>query len=514
MLIDDALSHHERYRGGKPAMLMGDQVWTYAQLGEMRRRLAGVLLAAGVRPGDRVALLSENTPWFLGALFATVRIGAIFVPLNYRLSGEELSDIVRDASVKVLIAQGRHLKRMQAPRDCTVIALDDVAGVPHIDALLAKATDRPPEVLVSGGDAAMLQYTSGTTAESKGVVSIQSAWVQSCLLQPPLKRFTESTVFLGILPMCYTGGTKSALEVIFAGATIVIVQRFDEEEALDSVERYGVTNAFVVPTMLYRLLDAQAAKPRKLSTLKYINSGGAPLNEARLRQTVALLGCEFTQSYGMTEIAGGSITFAGPEDHFVNGEVSPKLRSVGRPFIDCQIKLVDDDGVEIAQGEPGEVWVKTARALKGYWGKPSSETPISADGYYQTGDIARADEDGYLYIVDRKKDMIISGGLNIYSKEVEAAIERHEAVDAAYVVGAPDPEWGESVLAFVVLHAGKSTTATEIQDWCAAKVGRYKRPRTVVFLTKADIPINWGGKVVKRTLRDNYLEKLRASGAA
>ncbi len=511
MLIDDALTHHEHVRPDKAAMLVRDRVWTYAELGQLRRRLATLLLELGVKRGDRVALLSENSPWFLAVAFASVRIGAIFVPLNYRLSGGELYDIVVDCGARVLFAQSAHLQRLQAsgstPDDCIVVALDDHPGVPHVETLLENASPNPANVRVQGSDAAMLQYTSGTTAQSKGVISIQSAWVQSCLIQPPLKRFTENTVFLGILPMCYTGGTKSALEVIFAGATIVIVERFDEEAALASIERYGVTNAFVVPTMLYRLLDAQAVLRHKLSTLRYINSGGAPLNEDRLRQTVELLGCEFTQSYGMTEIAGGSITFAGPEDHFRNGQVSPKLRSVGRPLIDCQIKLVDDNGRETAPGEPGEVLVRTARALKGYWGRSAEETPIDADGFYQTGDIARADEDGYLYIVDRKKDMIISGGLNIFSKEVETAIESHEHVEAAYVVGEPDPEWGESVLAFVVSRDGAAISADEIKDWCAERLARYKRPKTIVFLAKADVPLNWGGKVMKRKLRESYLQR-------
>ena len=517
MLIDDALTHHERNQPSRPAMFVGDDVWTYGKLGEMRRRCASLLLALGVKPGDRVALLSENTPWFLVALFASVRIGAIFVPLNYRLSGEELADVLSKAGVKVLFAQPSQLERVlaypAAIAGCSIITLGAYSGFPNIDDLIGEASDRPPVVAVGRDDPAMLQYTSGTTGDSKGVISIQSAWVQSCLIQPPLKRFTEKTVFLGILPMCYTGGTKAALEIIFAGAAIVIVQRFDEEAALAAVQRYNVTNAFVVPTMLYRLMDAQADSPHNLSSLKFINSGGAPLNEDRLRQLVEVLGCEFTQSYGMTEIAGGSVTFAGPEDHFLRGDVSPKLKSVGRPLIDCDIKLIDDEGQEVARGEPGEVLVKTRRVLVGYWGLPPEATPVDQDGYYRTGDVARYDEDGYLFIVDRKKDMIISGGLNIYSKEVEVAIERHEAVDAAYVVGAPDPQWGESVLAFVVPHQGRNLTEAEVQDWCAEKLGRYKRPRKVVFLTKADIPLNWGGKVLKRTLRDNYLQGLQASAA-
>lgn len=509
MLIDDALAHHERYRPDRPAVRFGDELWTYRRLGETRARCANLLLGLGVRHGDRVALLSENTPYFLVALFATVRIGAVFVPLNYRLSAGELHEILRDAGVRVLIGQPRHLERLLGagalPDGCVALALGPFADVPDVQTLLLHAAATAPAAHVRTADPALLQYTSGTTGEPKGVISVQGGWVQSCLIQPPLKRITSESIFLGILPMCYTGGTKAALEVVFAGALNVIMQRFDEDEALAAVERHRVTNAFVVPTMLYRLLDARATCRGDLSSLRYINSGGAPLNEDRLVQAIETFGCQFTQSYGMTEIAGGSITFAGPEDFYKDGRVSPKLTSVGQPMIDCAIRLVDEHGREAAVGEPGEVLVRTRRTLRGYWGVPDQASPVDEDGFYHTGDVARMDDDGYLYIVDRKKDMIISGGLNIYSKEVEVAIERHAAVSAAYVVGAPDPQWGESVVAFVVVHDGESLSASDVQDWCVARLGRYKRPRDVVFLARQDVPVNWGGKVVKRMLRDEYL---------
>lgn len=511
MLIDDALAHHERYRRDRPAIRFGDELWTYGRLGETRSRCANLLRALGVGHGDRIALLSENTPYFLVTLFATVRIGAVFVPLNYRLAAEELHRILRDAGVRVLIAQPAYLERLLSagplPQDCTALALGNFADVPDLQTVLLDADVTGPDICVSGGDPALLQYTSGTTGEPKGVISIQDGWVQSCLLQPPLKRIAQDSVFLGILPMCYTGGTKAALEVVFAGALNVIMRRFDEEEALAAVERYRVTNAFVVPTMLYRLLDARAGFRGDLSSLRYINSGGAPLNEDRLVQAIEMFDCQFTQSYGMTEIAGGSITFAGPEDFFKDGRVSPKLTSVGQPMIDCTIRLINESGHVVATGEPGELLVRTRRALKGYWGSRPQISPVDTDGFYHTGDIARQDGDGYLYIVDRKKDMIISGGLNIYSKEVEAAIEQHEAVDAAYVVGVPDPKWGESVVAFVVVRNGQRLMASDVQDWCVGRLGRYKQPRDVIFLNRRDIPVNWGGKIVKRMLRDEYLQK-------
>jgi acyl-CoA synthetase (AMP-forming)/AMP-acid ligase II len=339
------------------------------------------------------------------------------------------------------------------------------------------------------------------------VLSKHSAWIQSCAIQAPLKRMTEDSVFLGVLPLCYTGGLKASLEVMFPGASLIIRDRFEADAALDAVATFGVTNTYVVPTMFYSLLDAQVARPRDLSTLRWVNCGGAPLSERRLRQAMELFDCHLTQGYGMTEMAGGSVCFAGPQDHIANGIVSPKLTSVGRPLIDCDVKLVGEDGATVPLGEPGEVLVRSDRVMLGYW-REAEPSPVDADGYLHTGDIAREDEDGYLFIVDRKKDMIISGGLNIYSKEVEEVLIRHVAVQEAYVVGIPDERWGEAVHAFIVTRPGLSATPEELEQWCRGELGGYKCPRSFAFLDKTDLPINWGGKVQKRSLREAFLRDL------
>ena len=512
MLLDDCLTHHARYRPGRTALIHGDDVWTYGALGEAAARCANLLAGLGIGRGDRVAILTENSPWFLVALFAAARLGAIFTPLNYRLSGPELIEIVRDADPGVVIGQQSHLARLVEAEGATppyrIVSLQPSPVAPTLSELLADAGDGPVRASVTGDDPVMLQYTSGTTGRSKGVLSKHGAWIQSCAIQAPLKRLTEDSVFLGVLPMCYTGGLKASLEVVFPGASMVVRDRFEAESALDAIAAHGVTNTYVVPTMFYALLDAQAARPRDLSTLRWVNCGGAPLSERRLLQAMELFDCHLTQGYGMTEMAGGSVCFAGPEDHIANGLISPKLVSVGRPLIDCDVKLVDDAGALVARGEPGEVVVKSDRVMIGYW-RGAEPSPVDAEGYLHTGDIAREDEDGYLYIVDRKKDMIISGGLNIYSKEVEDVLVRHAAVQEAYVVGIPDERWGESVHAFVVLGRGETATVEDLEIWCRAELGGYKCPRSFAFVDKANLPINWGGKVQKRTLRDELLRDLK-----
>lgn len=510
MRLDDCIAHHARYRPDKPAAIHGDEVWTYGALGARVDRCANLLIDAGVKVGDRVAILTENTPWFLVVLFAAARVGGIFTPLNYRLSTAELKEIVADADPAVLIGQAKYFDALRGDGalDRRCFALQPCDAAPLLADALASAGEAPVKVEVTGDHAAMLQYTSGTTGKSKGVLSKHSAWIQSCAIQAPLKRMTEDSVFLGILPLCYTGGLKASLETMFPGGTLIVCDRFDADAALDAVERYGATNAYVVPTMFYAILDAQTARPRDLSTLRWVNSGGAPLSERRLRQAMELFDCHLTQGYGMTEMAGGSVCFAGPKDHIDNGVISPKLTSVGRPLIDCDVKLVDDDGAEVPVGEPGEVLVRSDRVMLGYW-RGIEESPVDAEGYLHTGDIARADEDGYLFIVDRKKDMIISGGLNIYSKEVEDVLNRHTAVQEAYVVGVPDERWGESVHAFVVLRPGQSASFTALEQWCRAELGGYKCPRGISFVARDDLPINWGGKVQKRTLRERYLNDLK-----
>jgi len=442
-------------------------------------------------------------------LFATASIGGILVKLNYRLSGPELIDNIADSAVSTLFVQSSYLPRMleatSKPLPCKLVSLQPSDDAPDLAQLLEGQPASPVEAEVSGDDPVLMQFTSGTTGEPKGVLSKQSAWVQSCMIQAPLKMMTADSVYLGLLPMCYTGGFKAAMEILFGGGTHVICERFDAEDVLDMIERYGVTNAFLVPTMFYSLLDAQAERPRNVSSLRAVNCGGAPLSEERLRQASKLLDCFLTQGYGMTELAGGSITFAGPKDAIYEGKISPKLGSVGQPLIDCKVKLVDEDGNVVPTGTPGEVLVKTDRTLIGYWGKPASETPIDEDGYYHTGDIAQFDEDGYLYIVDRKKDMIISGGLNVYSKEVEVALNSHEDVQESYVVGLPDEKWGERVHAFVVLQLGIAGDVSKLEQWCRQQLGTYKCPRSFAFVTKESLPISWSGKVQKRTLREHYL---------
>ncbi|RZI55112.1 MAG: hypothetical protein EOP94_05510, partial [Zymomonas sp.] len=251
---------------------------------------------------------------------------------------------------------------------------------------------------------------------------------------------------------------------------------------------------------LYQLLDDPTLDRYDLSSLRFINHGGAVMSGERLRQAISRFGCSFTQGYGMTEIAGGSVTFAGPADHHVDGEISPKLDTVGRPLVDCDIRLLGSDGRPVPTGEVGEVAVRSDRTFLGYW--RDTQSPLDTEGYYHTGDLGRFDEDGFLTIVDRMKDMIISGGLNIFSREIEDALARHTSIAEAYIVGVPDAHWGEAVKAVIVLHPGHSLSDDDVRDWCRAHLASYKKPSIIDFATAGEVPRTSLGKVVKRAFRD------------
>lgn len=508
MLLDDGLAHHARLRPGAPALIYRDLITTYEQLEDRVNRCANALLGLGVSKGARVAVLTENHPVFAELLAACARIGAVLMPINYRLSMGEIAGLIAAAEPRCLFAQERYLDallqhdRRLVPEGCR-FALDTAA---YEDLLNAAGTMRP-SVARSDRDHVLLQYTSGTTGEPKGILSTHAGWVRASLIEPPLKGIREDSVFLNVMPMCHTGGAKWVVEVMFAGGAMVVGENAHVDAMIDQIERLHVTNTSIVPTTLYHLLDAPERRKRDLSSLRYINYGGAPMSEQRLAQALTELGCRFTQGYGMTEIAGGSITYAGPNDHWSNAAASPKLRSTGRPLVDCELKLVDENGAAVGRNEVGEITVRTDRAFTGYFGVNAHAPPFDAEGFFRTGDIGRQDEEGYLFVVDRAKDMIVSGGLNIYSKEVEDVLLAHPAVSEAYVVGAPDEEWGESVKAVIVMRPGANMNAADAVQWCRENLASYKKPRIVEFTQSADLPRTSLGKVMKRDLRDTKWRK-------
>ncbi len=503
MLIDDCVRHYARDRPDHPALVITGKAMTYAALEDRVSRCARALIEAGVGKGDRVAILSENHPDFAVLLFAVARCGGVLLPVNYRLAQSEVIDIMEDAGPKILVASAHYLGPVRAtlPDGIRCLLLEESGGgAETLDSLIRSATGGGNPVARDFLDPVLLQYTSGTTGRPKGVLSTHHAWCQASLIDPPLKGISGDTHFLCAMPMCHTGGAKQILSVLFNGATLFIHDRFEPEAMLHSIEADSITNVVLAPTMLYRLLDEGRPQDFDLSSLEYMNIGGAAVLPHRLEEAYPFFQCKFTSGYGMTEVAGGSIAFAAPDDFLIDGKASPRCGTVGRAMIDCDIRILDTEGADVPNGTVGEICVRSDRVMVGYWNR--DESPTDADGYYHTGDLAYRTDEGHIFIVDRAKDMIVSGGLNIYSREVEDVLNIHPAVEEAHVVGVPDEKWGEAVKAVIVLRPGASLTLEEVQTWCRARLASYKKPSFLQFVSAAELPRTSLGKVIKRELRD------------
>lgn len=506
MLLSDIIRRRATYGADRTALVYEGREITYGNLYERVRRCADVLASAGVGVGDRAAIRASNRPELLELIFGAAALGAIAVPLNYRLSSSETAQLIADCRPKVILYDGEPPSSDGVEAVC--LALGHSADRPQdprglesgYESRMAAATARSAVADLPPDTEVLIQYTSGTTGAPKGVVSNHAGWIQSCMLEPYQKGLSSESVYLNVLPLVHTGGLKYVIHAIFTGAKTVLAPRFDADMMARLIRQHRVTHTAVAPTILRRLLAREDV--RELRSLEYLNVGSEPMRRELIERARDEIGCKFTQGYGMTEVAGGSITFMGPESVFLDesGAEPASFGSVGRPLMDCDIRIVDAEGGECPVGESGEIIVRTERTLVRYWG--SDQTPLDQDGFYHTGDQGRFDRAGYLYITGRLKDLIVSGGLNIYAREVELALERHEGVAEAYVIGLPDPEWGERVHAIVVAAPGASVTAEALTEWCRAELAHYKVPAQFDFLDSAQLPRTALGKVQKFRLRE------------
>jgi fatty-acyl-CoA synthase len=465
---------------------------TYAELSERVDRAARSLAAAGVRRGDRVAYLGPNHPAFLETLFGAGALGAAFVPLNTRLAAPELAYILADSTAAVLVwdaRAGATATALQSMVDgCRFLALDDLA---------AGGDGEPVEDLpVDEHETCMILYTSGTTGRPKGVMLTHAniAWNSVNLLLDVDLAGDEVTLVSA--PMFHVGAlNQTVLPTFLKGGTSVLVPAFDPAATLDLIEKHRVTFLFGVPAMFQAISLVPRFESADLSSVRSMICGGAPVPEPMIA-TYQRRGLTFMQGYGMTESAPGAL--------FLRADDSVrKIGSAGTPAFFTDVAVVRPDGSPVEPGEPGEVIIQGPNVMAGYWGR-SAETAevLDADGWLHTGDVAVLDEDGYAYIRDRIKDMIISGGENIYPAEVEDALYGHPAVAECAVIGVPDERWGEAGRAVVVLRPGMSAEPADLLAFLDGKIARYKIPKSVVFTDS--LPRTASGKVVKRQLRERF----------
>ncbi|MFJ6987236.1 MULTISPECIES: long-chain fatty acid--CoA ligase [unclassified Streptomyces] len=485
------------------AVVHEERTLTYRELDERVGRLAHALRERGVGRGDRVAYLGPNHPAFLETLFAAGVLGAVFVPLNIRLAAPELAYNLADSGSAVLVhgpeqEAGARAAAVEAGGAHRIALAGPDGDAPGYEELLAAAGTAPPDEDVAPEDPCMIMYTSGTTGRPKGAVLSHGniAWNSVNVLVDTDLRADE--VALVVAPLFHTAGLNmSCLPTLLKGGRVVLLGAFDADRVLEVIEERRVTSMFGVPTMF----DALAARPRwataDLSSLRTLNCGGAPV-PARTLAAYRERGLAVSQGYGMTEASPGVL--------FLDRErAADRAGSAGVPHFFTDVRVVRPDGRDAGPGERGEILVRGPHVMTGYWRRPEDTAAVFADGrWLRTGDVARTDDDGYAYLVDRVKDMFVSGGENVYPAEVEQALLTHPAVAECAVFGVPDPVWGEVGRAVVVPRSGARADAEDLLGHLRGRLAKYKIPRSLV-LTDA-LPRTGSGKIVKHVVRARYTD--------
>ncbi|MGA6168285.1 AMP-binding protein [Amycolatopsis magusensis] len=489
---------HAMMRPDKPALRYLGNTTTWAQLSRRSRQLAAALAGRGVTEGDRVALLTLNHPWFVESVFAANSLGAMAVPLSFRLAPLELDYILADCTPSAVVVDARLLPLLKAAPAAASIGTVIVIGEPEADDQLAYeeflAAHEPIELPdVSEESIALIMYTSGTTGRPKGVLlSHRNMQLQALTCIRAMKMADDSDVGFLTAPFFHIAGLGSIVANILIGGTVVIhpLGAFDPEAVLDAYEREGATVVFNVPQQ-WDLLCAQPDIDRRELKLRVISWGAAPASDSTLRAMAEKFpGALNVAVFGQTETS--------PITCVLSGEDSlRKLGSVGKPIPTLQYRFVDDAMNDVAIGEVGEIVYRGPTVTQGYWKKPRETEEAFSGGWFHSGDLVRQDEEGFVWVVDRKKDMIISGGENIYCAEVENAVAAHPAVREVAVLGRADERWGQVPVAFVSLHG--SLSLPELTAFLDGRLASFKRPKDLVVV--AELPRNAGGKVVKGELR-------------
>jgi fatty-acyl-CoA synthase len=488
--------HRRRVKSaGRAALVDGDRTISYEQLAERVDRLANALAERGVGKGDRVAYLGENHPAFLETLFAAGTLGAVFVPLNTRLAPPELAYMLTDCGAMVLVHAAELAEAAASASTGSAvthrIAVDGARG--SLDDVIAAASAEHRDVAVGLDDPAMILYTSGTTGRPKGALLTHGNITWNCVNVLVDYDVTSDTVALMISPMFHVASlTMGVLPALLKGATVVLEARFDPARVLDLIERHRVTSMSGVPTTYQMLAEHPNWAGADLGSLRTLTCGGSAV-PLRVIDAYERRGLAFTGGYGMTETAPGATSL---QPRYSRS----KAGSAGLPHFFTDVRIAGPLGEELPSGQPGEIQVQGPNVIPGYWQRPEATDQSFADGvWFRSGDIGHIDGDGFLYISDRLKDMIISGGENVYPAEVEQAIMELDEVSSVAVVGVPDERWGEVPRAFVQLKGGRTLEAGAIQRHLDGRLARYKIPKTVVVVD--DLPRTPSGKIRKRDLR-------------
>ena len=509
MLLGDLVQRNTKLFPEKIAVIFEDKRFTWAELNERVNRLANALLSLGAKRGDHVAVLSKNCHEYLETYFACARNATICTAINYRLSTRELHYVIDNSEAKIVLVSDEFLETLEKIRpdlknvEHYIVIGQTPEGMKSYDEIIAAATALPPDVDQHEDDVVLQMYTSGTTGLPKGAMLSHRNLITNAIGCSFGMQFQPDDCLLMVAPLYHMAAGMTSLATIMQGGPILLHRDFNPIAILDDMEGGNVTVVLLIPVMINFLLQMPEVETRDFSNIRGIVYGASPMPVEVLRKAIEVFQCDFIQGYGQTE-SSAVLCVLRPEDHVLDGtpEQLKRLASAGREIFGTEVRVVDEESNDVEPGQIGEVIGRGANVMKGYWNMPEASAETLRGGWLHTGDLGTVDEDGYVYILDRVKDMIISGGENVYSREVEEVLYMHPAIADAAVIGVPHEQWGESIRAIIVLREGKNAGEEEIIDFCRDKLAGYKRPRSIEFIDS--LPRNLSGKVLKKVLREPY----------
>ncbi len=506
--VADIVRVHGKERADVDAVVTGEHHLTFGELDERTNRVANAMRAAGVGFGDRVAFIDKNGPEFFEVTYGLAKLGAVIVGVNWRLAPPEMQQIIDDADAGVVIVGAESSGHIEAiadglPKVHTIVSIGSHPQWPSYEDWIGDCPTEDPGVVTGPDDVAMQMYTSGTTGLPKGVMLTNGNFFSLLKGIGDQWRFTGDSVSLAVSPMFHIAGSGWAMVATYRGCPNVVMRDVDPNEILAAIEGHRITNVLLVPAVIQLLLGTPGVETTDFSSLRAIVYGASPISDDILIKGLKTFGCEFIQVWGATETTGAITQLVGV-DHDPDNRPH-LLRSCGKPHPWVEVRAVDADGNAVPPGTVGELWTRSGQNTPGYWkNTTATASTITPDGWLKTGDAGYLDEDGYIFLFDRIKDMIITGGENVYPAEVENALMGHEAVADVAVIGVPDPKWGEAVKAVVVPAPGASASEGELIAYARERLAGYKLPKSVDFTT--ELPRNPSGKLLKRQLREPYWE--------
>lgn len=501
MVIGDLTTQCARRCPRKNAFIYEDKAITFFEFNRRVNMLANAIINLGLKPGSKVGILSKNSPEMVEVCFAASKAGMVFVPLNFRLVPIELKFVINDAEIDILFVGETFKNEIEAIRGDISVPYIIQMDTEYEEFIKSSSPDEP-SVDVKPDDMFSIFYTSGTTGGPKGVMLSHNNFLAGVINNTIAYKLGPSDVCLHVQPFYHTMQMNMVLCQFFVGGTNVIMNNFDGHEFWKAVDKYGITHITLVYTGLVMILDALEEGGYNIGTLKSYAIGGQTTPLPVLERGVKLFGPDVLfVVYGLTE-ASPLLTYLPKEDVSLEGAGLKRLASVGKELFSCHVRVVDKDGKDIRPGEMGEIIARGPNVMMGYWKRPEETEKTLEGGWLHTGDMATVDEDGYIYVVDRKKDLIISGGENISPHEIEDVLHLHPAVHECAAIGVPDDKWGEQVKAVVVLKKGTQTTEKELIQFCSDRLARYKLPKSVDFVD--ELPKDPVGKIQKKILRERY----------